>query len=58
MKYFLHLVILSILSLATIAHAEVQTQEIEYTQNGITLKGYLAYDSAIKEKRPGILVVH
>ena len=58
MKYFLHLVVLTILSLTTITHAEVQTQEIEYTQNGTTLRGYLAYDSAIKEKRPGILVVH
>jgi dienelactone hydrolase len=58
MKYFLHLVVLTILSLTTIAHAEVQTQEIEYTQNGTTLKGYLAYDSVIKAKRPGILVVH
>ena len=58
MKYFFQLVFLAILSLSTIAHAEIQTQEIEYTQNGTTLKGYLAYDSAIKAKRPGILVVH
>ena len=58
MKYFLHLVVLTILSLTTVAYAEVQTQEVEYTQNGTTLRGYLAYDSAIKEKRPGILVVH
>ena len=58
MKYFIHLVVLTILSLTTIAHAEVQTQEIEYTQNGTTLRGYLAYGSAIKEKHPGILVVH
>ncbi len=58
MKIFLQLVFLAILNLATFAHAEIQTQEIEYTQNGTTLKGYLAYDSAIKEKRPGILVVH
>jgi dienelactone hydrolase len=58
MKYFLHFVVLTILSLTTVAHAEVQTQEIEYTQNGTTLKGYFAYDSVIKEKRPGILVIH
>jgi dienelactone hydrolase len=58
MKYFLHLVVLTILSLTTVAHAEIQTQEIEYTQNGTSLKGYLVYNSTIKEKRPGILVVH
>jgi len=58
MKIFLQFAFFAVLNLATVAHAEVQTQEIEYTQNGTTLKGYLAYDSAIKEKRPGILVVH
>ena len=58
MKYFLHFVVLTILSLTTFAYAEVQTQEVEYTQNGTTLRGYLAHDSAIKKKRPGILVVH
>ena len=58
MKTFLQLVFLSILSFACVAHEEIQTQEIDYTQNGTTLKGYLAYDGAIKGKRPGILVVH
>jgi dienelactone hydrolase len=58
MKRFIQLVFIAILGLATTAQAEVQTQEIEYTQGGTTLKGYLAYDSAIKGKRPGILVVH
>ena len=58
MKTFLQLVYLSILSFASVAYAEIQTQEIDYTQNGTTLKGYLAYDDAIKGKRPGILVVH
>ena len=58
MKYFLQLVLLAALGFAANAQAEVQTQEIEYTQSGTTLKGFLAYDSAIKTKRPGILVVH
>ncbi len=58
MKRFIQLVFIAILGLTTTAQAEVLTQEIEYTQSGTTLKGYLAYDSAIKGKRPGILVVH
>jgi len=58
MKRFIQLVFIAILGLATTAQAEVQTQEIEYSQGGTTLKGYLAYDSSIKGKRPGILVVH
>jgi len=36
----------------------IQTQEIEYSSGGTTLKGYLAYDASVKGKRPGILVVH
>ncbi len=31
---------------------------IDYTANGVTLKGYIAYNTTIKEKRPGVLVVH
>ena len=47
-----------LLGFATVAQAGLQTRDIEYTQNGTTLKGYLAYDDAVKGKRPGILVVH
>jgi dienelactone hydrolase len=36
----------------------IQTQEIEYSSGGTTLKGYLAWDDSVKGKRPGILVVH
>jgi len=58
MKNILQWVFLAMLGSATMAHAEIQTQEIDYLQNGTTLKGYLAYDDTIKGKRPGILVVH
>ncbi len=40
------------------AHAKIQTKEIKYSANGVTLKGYIAYDNSIKGKRPGVLVVH
>jgi dienelactone hydrolase len=33
-------------------------EEISYTDNGVTMKGYLAYDKGIPGKRPGVLVVH
>jgi dienelactone hydrolase len=39
-------------------HAKVIGKTVKYQAGGVTLKGYLAYDSAIKGKRPGILVVH
>ncbi len=37
--------------------AKVIGKNVEYSAGGQTLKGYLAYDSAAKNKRPGVLVV-
>ena len=39
-------------------HAAVVGKEVDYQANGVTMKGYIAYDDAIKGKRPGVLVVH
>ena len=36
----------------------VQGKEVTYNNDGEILKGYIAYDDAIKGKRPGVLVVH
>jgi dienelactone hydrolase len=40
------------------ARAEIKTQWIDYSQGGTPLRGYLAYDDAIKGPRPGVLLVH
>jgi dienelactone hydrolase len=50
----------SILFAASISttDAVVITKEIDYQVGGTTLKGYLAYNDAIKGQRPGVLVVH
>lgn len=40
------------------AHAAIQGKEITYESNGTKLKGYIAWDDAMKGKRPGVLVVH
>ena len=42
----------------TASHAAVRGKEVIYSANGTSMKGYLAYDDAIKGVRPGILVVH
>jgi dienelactone hydrolase len=34
------------------------TQTVEYTQDGTVMRGFLAYNDALKGKRPGVLVVH
>ncbi|MCP5276786.1 MAG: dienelactone hydrolase family protein [Thiobacillus sp.] len=44
--------------LASAAQAAVQGKEVTYTADGVTMKGYLAWDDAVQGKRPGVLVVH
>ncbi len=39
------------------AYAAMQGREVVYEADGTTLKGYIAYDDAIKGRRPGVLVV-
>lgn len=57
MKFTLLLVAIMFAACMTV-QAAIKNEEISYTANGITMKGYLAYDDAIKGKRPGVLVVH
>jgi dienelactone hydrolase len=40
------------------AEAKVRSKLVEYKQGDTVLEGYLAYDDAVKGKRPGVLVVH
>ena len=37
---------------------KIMGEEVTYTLNGTTFKGYVAYDASTKNTRPGILVVH
>ena len=36
----------------------VEGKDVQYSADGVVLKGYLAYDKNVKGKRPGVLVVH
>lgn len=40
------------------ALAEIKGEEVQYSDDGTTFKGYLAYDDSVTGKRPGVLVVH
>ena len=42
----------------TAAECKIQGRTVEYSAQGVVMKGYLTYDENIKEKRPGVLVVH
>ena len=46
------------LMLSTQAAAVVQMKEVTYQDGDQQLRGYLAWDDAIKGKRPGVMVVH
>lgn len=37
---------------------QIKTQLVEYKEGQTTLEGYLAYDPALKGKRPAVIVVH
>lgn len=62
MKRYAMIVIVVAAALAigstAIAAQKIVGRSVEYTAGGVTMKGYLAYDSGIKGKRPGVLVVH
>jgi len=38
--------------------AEIQSQKIEYSADGVNMQAYLSWDAGIKGQRPGVLVVH
>ena len=40
------------------AFAAVVGKTVQYKADGITMKGYIAYDNAKNGKRPGVLIIH
>ena len=51
------LVLLLIVFQDTEVQAKLVTKTVEYSQEGTKCRGFLAYDDALKGKRPGVLVV-
>lgn len=58
MKRALRLLLVPVFLSPTLALAAVVGKTVEYVADGVQMKGWLAYDDAIKGKRPGVLVVH
>jgi dienelactone hydrolase len=54
----LHGVFFSALLLTSHAPGQVKTEVVEYRSGDVVLQGYVSYDRAVKEKRPGVLVIH
>ena len=56
MKWIMAMVLA--VSMTARALADIQTKDIEYKDGDVVLQGTLAWDDSVKEKRPGVLVVH
>jgi dienelactone hydrolase len=54
------MVLLLVLGIIGVAHGapKIIGQSVDYTSQGVTFKGYLAFDESIEGKMPGVLVVH
>ena len=52
------LLLFPLVFLPGMASAAIQTREVELKQAGILLKGFIAWDDAVTERRPGVLLVH
>ncbi|QHL89089.1 dienelactone hydrolase family protein [Nibribacter ruber] len=58
MKTLFTFFLLTLLMSTTLQAQKIKTQLVEYKDGQTTLEGYLAYDPALKGKRPAVLVVH
>ena len=58
MRYVFLAILARMLIFARPVGAVIEGEAIEYKQGDTVLEGYLAYDDATKDKRPGIIVVH
>lgn len=52
------LMALALCFLAPVALAAVKTEVVEYQDGDTSCRGYLAYDDATPDKRPGVVLVH
>lgn len=43
---------------ASVVHAEIKTETLEYREGETLCEGVAVYDTVVKGKRPGILIVH
>lgn len=55
MRTTLYLIVLTLA--ASFVRADIVEQRVEYTQGDVALVGYLCYDDATTDPRPGVLVV-
>ena len=58
MKISLKLLLLAVALCSCAREEAIKTEEVTYSADGVSMKGFLAYNDASTDKRPGVLVVH
>lgn len=58
MKHIIVLLLSCLSLLPATLMAAVESKEVSYHADGVTLKGYLAWNTVVAGARPGVLVVH
>ena len=58
MRVLLPLAAMLVVASATTSSAALMSRVVEYEASGVPLQGYMAWDNAVKGKRPGVMVVH
>ncbi len=56
-KLFVFALLLGMVGVAT-AEPKVVGKTVEYSAQGVVMKGYIAYDENLRGRQPGVLVVH
>src|SRR4051812_38277117 len=54
----LSMLCLALLMICSTVHAKIVVKDIDYKAGDTEMHGYLAYDDATNDKRPGIAIVH
>ena len=58
MAPLMFILLLCVVFAGGVSRSEIKGSDVQYSSGGTTLKGYLAYDTAVRGRRPGVLVVH
>jgi dienelactone hydrolase len=53
-----HIIAVALALIVSAGSAAIKTENVSYKQGDTELQGYLAYDDATHEKRPGVLIIH
>ena len=54
----LGMVALLLLGVVSVASADVATRVIHFTHGDVVIEGVIAWDDAVRARRPGVVIIH